>query len=140
MLATSGAASAEGESIGNSWKFAHLAEANSTQWCDVAVAARDSKAKTSEAVVAAMDNFDLSGLSDAASRIEHAISWNDAEQQIDEDGDDDVVNYEENVDWYTGDCDGELEESPYKVGPPTDDPELLNSLIATWKTLMHPHL
>ena len=41
---------------------------------DAALAARDSKARKSEAVVAAVDNFDLSGLSEAASRIEHAIS------------------------------------------------------------------
>ena len=34
--------------------------------------------------MAAVDNFDLSGLTDAASRIEHAISLNGADQQIDE--------------------------------------------------------
>ena len=47
------------------------------------------RARKSEAVVAAVDNFDLSGLSEAKSRIEHAISWNDADQQMDEYGDDD---------------------------------------------------
>ena len=89
MLATSGTRGAEGGSIVNSWKFAHLADAFSTQWGDAALAARHSKAKKSEATVAAMGNFDLSGLSEAASRIEHAIFWIDADQQIDEYGDDD---------------------------------------------------
>ena len=36
--------------------------------------------------MAAVPFFDLSGLSEALSRIEHAISWNDADQQIDEYG------------------------------------------------------
>ena len=54
VLATSGTTGAEGESIGNSWKFAHLAEAFSAQWCDAALAARDAKARKSEAVVAAV--------------------------------------------------------------------------------------
>ena len=57
---------------------AHLADAFSTQWSDGALAARDSKARKSEATVAAMDNFDLFGLSETTSRIEHACSCNDA--------------------------------------------------------------
>ena len=32
---------------------------------------------------------------------------------------------EDDVEWHTGDCDDELDESAYAVGPPTDDPELL---------------
>ena len=67
MLATSGTTSAEGESISNSRKFAHIADASSTHWRDAALATRDSKAKKSEAAMAAMDIFDLSGLSAAAS-------------------------------------------------------------------------
>ena len=47
VLATSGT-DAEGESIDNSWKIAHLAEAFSTQWCDAALEARDAEARTSE--------------------------------------------------------------------------------------------
>ena len=74
VLATSGTTSAEGESIGNSWKFSHLVEAFGTQWCDAALAARHAKARKSEAVVAAVDNFDLSGLSEAATRIEKCNS------------------------------------------------------------------
>ena len=74
---------------GNSWKFAHLVETFSTQWRDAALAARDAKARKSEAVVAAVDNFDLSGHSEATSRSENAISWNYADQQIDEYEDDD---------------------------------------------------
>ena len=74
VLATSGTVGAEGESFSNSWNFSHLVEAFSTQWSDAALAARDAKARKSEAVVAAVDNFDLSGLSEAASRIENAIS------------------------------------------------------------------
>ena len=42
VLATSGTTSADGESTGNSWKFAHLADAFSTKWRDAALAARDS--------------------------------------------------------------------------------------------------
>ena len=85
------------------------------------LAARDAKARKSQAVVAAVDNFDLSELSEAAARIENAISWN--ETQIVEYEDDD--NYEEDVDWYTGDCDDELDDTAYTAGTPTDDPELL---------------
>ena len=59
LLATSGTTSAEGESIGNSWKFSHIVEAFCTQWSDAALAARDAKARKSDAVVAAVDNFDL---------------------------------------------------------------------------------
>ena len=125
VLATSGTTGAEGDSIGNSWKFAHLVQALSTQWSDAALAARDAKARKSEAVVTAVDNFDLSGLSEAAYRIENAISWNDADQQIYEYDYDDDEYYEEDVEWYTGDCDDELDETAYTVGTPTDDPELL---------------
>ena len=100
VLATSGSASAEGESSGNSWKFAHLVEAFSTQWGDAALAARVAKARKSEAMVAAIDKFALSGLFEAASRIENAISWNDADQQINEFENDDDEYYEEDVDWY----------------------------------------
>ena len=37
-LATSRATGTEGESIGNSWKFAHLADAFSTEWGDACCA------------------------------------------------------------------------------------------------------
>ena len=47
--------------------------------CDAALAARDAEAKKSEAVVAVVDNLDLSGLSEVASRIDNAISWNDTD-------------------------------------------------------------
>ena len=62
VLATSATTGAEAESVGNSWIFSHLVEAFSTQWSDAALAARDAKARKSEAVVAAVDNLDLSGL------------------------------------------------------------------------------
>ena len=94
----------------------HLAQAFSTQWGDVALAARDAKARKSGAEGAAVDIFDLSGLSKAKSRVENAISWNE---------DDDDEYYEDDVDWHTGDCDDELDETAYTVGTPTDDPELL---------------
>ena len=126
LLATSGTSSAAGEFIGNSRKFAHLVEAFRTQWSDAALAARDTKARKSEAVVAAVDKFDLSGQSEAASRIDNAISWNDADHQINEYEDDDDEYCEEDVgDSYTCDCDDELDETAYAVGTPTDDPELL---------------
>ena len=125
VFATSGTTCAEGESVGNSWKFPHLVEAFCTQWGAAAVAARDPKARKSEAVVASVDNFDLSELSEAAARIESAISWNDMDPQIVEYEHDDDDNYEEDVDWYTGDCDDELDVTAYPAGTPTDDPELL---------------
>ena len=94
-----------------------------------------------EAEVAAVDNFHLSGLSGAASGIEHGISWSDVDQQIDEHGDEYDDYYEDDVEWHTGDYDDGVEESAYTVGPPTNDPELLlKSLMATWKTLMRPLL
>ena len=62
--------------------FSHLVEAFSVQWRDAALAARVVKARNSEAVVAAVDNFDLSGHSEDASRIENAISWNDTDPAI----------------------------------------------------------
>ena len=95
------------------------------QWGDAALAARDAKARKSEAVVAAVDNFDLSELSEAAARIENAISWNDTDPQIVEYEDDDDDNYEEDVDWYAGDCVVELDDTAHTAGTPTDDPELL---------------
>ena len=69
---------------------------------DAALAARDAKARKSEAVVAAVDNFDLSALFEAPARIENAIPRNGTDPQIVEYEDDDNDNYEEDVDWYTG--------------------------------------
>ena len=125
VLARSGTTGAEGESTGNSWKFSHLVEVISTQRCDAALAARDAKARKSETVAAAVDNFDLSGLSEAASRIENAISWIDADEQINEYEDDDDEYFEVDVDWYTGDWDDELDDIAYTLGTQTDDPEFL---------------
>ena len=34
-------------------------------------------------------------------------------------------NYEQDVDWYAGDCDDELDDTACTAGTPTDDPELL---------------
>ena len=45
MYATSGTSSADGDSIGNHWKFAHLTDAFSTQRCDAVLGGRDSKAR-----------------------------------------------------------------------------------------------
>ena len=82
VLATSGTTGAEGGSICNSWKFSHLVEAFCTQVVDGALAARDAQARKSDVVVAAVDNVDFSELSEAAARIENAISWNDTDPQI----------------------------------------------------------
>ena len=95
---------------------------------DAAVAGRDAKARKSEDVVAAVDNFDLSELSEAAARIENAISWNVTDPQIGDYEDDDDDNYKEDVDWYTGDCDDELGDTAYTAGTPTDVAELLEQL------------
>ena len=75
-----GTTSAEGESNGNSWTCSHLEDALSKQWSDAALAARDAKAKNTEAMIAAVDNLYLSGLSEATSRIGNAIAWNDDDQ------------------------------------------------------------
>ena len=55
----------------------------------------------------------MSKLSEAAACIETAISWNDTDPQIVVYEDDDDDNYEEDVDWYGGDCDDELDDSWY---------------------------
>ena len=64
------------------------------------------------------------GLSEAASRIENAPSFNDTDPQINEYEGDDEEHYEENVDCNTGDCGDELDEAADTVGTPTDDREL----------------
>ena len=138
VLATSGTTGAEGKSIGNSWKFSHLVEAFCTQWSDAALAARDAKARKSEAV-AAVHNFDLSELSEASARIENAISWNETDPQIVEYEDNDDDHYEEDVGWCAGDCDVGLDDTAYTAGTPTDHPELLEQFDGR-KTLMRPHL
>ena len=115
-------------------------EAFCTQWGDAALAARDAKARNSEAVVAAVDNFDLSELSEAAARIENAMSWNDTDPQIAECEDDDDDHDEEDVDWYAGGCDDELDDTAHTAGTPTVAQNFLNSLMAIWKTLMRSHL
>ena len=134
VSATSGTTGAEGESIGNSWKSSHLVEAFCTQWSDAALAARDANARKSEAVVAAVDNFDLSELSEAAARIENAIALNDTDPQIVECEDDNDDHYEEDVDWYAGNCD------VAQVVLRQMTLNFLNSLMAIWKTLMRQHL
>ena len=105
--------------------FSHLVEAFCTQWGEASLAARDAKARKSEAVVAAVENFDLSELSEAAARIENAISWNDTDLQNFEYEDDDEDHYEEDVDWYASDCDDELDDTAYTAGSSIGDPELL---------------
>ena len=99
-------------------EISHLVQALSTQWSDSALAARDAKARKSEAVVAAVDIMICLDSQRAASRIEQALLWNDTDPQINEY--DDEEHYEENDDWYTGDGDEKLDESAYKVGTPTD--------------------
>ena len=88
-------------------EVSHLVEAFCTQRGDAALAARDAKARKSEAVVAAVDNFD-----EAAAHIAIAISWNCTDPQIVEYEDDD-------------DDDDELDDTAYTAGTPTDDPEVL---------------
>ena len=53
------------------------------------------------------------------------MSWNDTDPQIAESEDDDDDHFEEDVDWYAGDCDDKLDDTAYTVGTPTDNPELL---------------
>ena len=56
----------------------------------------------------------------AAFRIEHELSWNGTDPQINEYDGDDEEHHEEDVDWYTGDGDDELDDSANTVGTPTD--------------------
>ena len=50
------------------------------------------------------------------------MEWDPQIVEYEDDGD---GNYEADVDWYTGDCDDELDDTAYTAGTPTDDPELL---------------
>ena len=85
VLATSGTTGTE--SIGNSWKFAHLVEAFSTQWV-----MQRWQARKSEAVVATVDKFDSSELSEAAARQIF---------ECEDDGDALLRNVENRQVWYT---------------------------------------
>ena len=49
------------------------------------MSSRDSKARNTEAVVAAVDGFDLLGISEAATRIENAINWSTDKHDQDDD-------------------------------------------------------
>ena len=86
--------------------------------------------------------MDLSGLSEAASRIENAILWNDTNPQIKEYEDDDDGYYEGDAGWYTVDCDDELDEIAYTAGMVLQSmtQNFLKSWMVTWKTLTRPHL
>ena len=68
---------------------------------------------------------DLPELSEAAARIENAISWNDTDPQTVEYEDNDDDHHEEDVDSDTGECDDELDDTAYTAGTPTEDRELL---------------
>ena len=118
----SGTTSAESESIGNSCEFSYRVHAFSSG--DAALEARDGKTKRADATVPRIDNVALSGLSEVVSPIENAISWNDVDQQVDENEE----YYQDDVEERTGDDDIELEESAYKMGHPTDHPELLEQI------------
>ena len=116
VLAPSGTTGQDNQRFGNSWKFAHFADALSTQKCDAASAARDSEARKSEALVAAVENWTC---------LDSQKPRDDVHHQIDEYGQDDDAYYEHDVEWHTGDARDELEEPAYTVGLRTDDPELL---------------
>ena len=139
VLATSGTTGAGGESVGDNWNFSHLVEAFCTRW-GAALAARDAKDRKSEAVVAAVDNFDLSELSEAAVRIDKAISWNDTDPPIVECEDDDDDQYEEDVDWYAGDWMMSWMTLHTQLVLRQMTQNFSNSLMAIWKTLTRPHL
>ena len=139
VSATSGTTSAEGESLDNSLKLSHLVDACSTWWCDAALAVRVAKARNTEAMVEAVGKFDLSGLSEAASHIEHATFWTDVDQQNDLSGDGDEDYHAYDVYWYTTMmtiC--QNQHTQWLRLQMTQS--FLNNLMATWKTLMHPHL
>ena len=74
VLATSGTTSAEGSSIGNSWKLADLVESFCTQWGDEAIAGRDSRTRRPDLAAATVDRFNMSGLAQSMPRLEAALA------------------------------------------------------------------
>ena len=94
--------------------------------CNTSIVFANSETETCK--VAAVDNFDLSGLSEAASRIEMQfpgmtqINKSTSMKMMDDEY------YEEDVDRHTGDCNDGLDETAFTVGIPTDDSELLEQL------------
>ena len=54
-----------------------LATTFNEKWRDLALASRDAQAKSTEADVAAVVSFDLTGLSQASSSIESVMTWDD---------------------------------------------------------------
>ena len=91
-------------------------------------------------VLAAVGNFAFSGLSEAASHIEHTISWNDADRQFDEYG-------EMTMNIVTTMLTGKI---PNVMTSWTNQhtrcvfrqmtQNFLNSLVVIWQRLMHPHI
>ena len=115
----------EGESIGNSLKFSRFMDVFIYSRVMLRWQQEMQKPRKAETVVAAVDNFDFAWtLISRISRIEHATSWSDVDQQVDEYGDDDEEHYEVDVECHIGD-DDELVESAYTEGLMKDDPELL---------------
>ena len=119
---------AEVQSNGTSLQFSDFVDAFNTRWRDAALAARDAKGRKTEAVVAVVavvDNFDLSGLRKPRCALNlhfpemmlinktmimkmmtRSITKNDAE-------------------WHAGDDDDKPEETAH-TGLPKDGPELLD--------------
>ena len=93
----------------------HFVQAFSTQWGDSALAAGNL-----EQLLQLWTFMICLDSQRAASRIERALSWNDKDPQINEYDGDDEEHYEENVDWYTGKGNEELDDSANTFGTPTD--------------------
>ena len=112
---------AEDESNGTSLQFSDFVDAFNTQWRDAALAARDAKGRKTEAVVAVVavvDNFDLSGLR----KPRCALNLHFPEMML--------INKTMMTSW----------KNQQTQGCRMRAQSFLTSLMATWQTLMHPHL
>ena len=133
---------AQVESNGTSLQFSDFVDAFNTQWRDAALAARDAKGRKTEAVVAVVavvDNFDLSGLR----KPRCALNLHFPEMML--------INKTMIMKMMTRSItktmlSGTLAtmmtswKNQHTQGCRKMAQSFLTSLMATWQTLMHPHL
>ena len=127
VMATSGTTGAGSESIGNSWKFSHLVEAFTSEHSGAMLHWQRERPRPGNLKLLWQQLIVLTCLNSPTLplALKMQFSWNDIDPQIVEYEDDDDDNYEEDADWYAGDCEDELDDTAYTAGTPTDDPELL---------------
>ena len=133
VFATSGTTGAEGQIIGNSWTFSHILWKLSVdnrvmlRWQrDVP---RPGNLKQLWQLCTILTCLDYPRQLLALKMEFHGIT----DPQIVEYEDDDDDYYEEDVDWYTGDCDDELDETTYTFVTPTPDLKCRHRQVAVLK-------